>query len=56
LIGAETGTGKTTFVNQVCKNVSSQGARVVRYSLEDRMEDAGKEELYHEMNRLMKAD
>jgi len=51
LIGARTGTGKTTFVNQVCRNVARTGTRVVKYSLEDRMEDMGKEEIFYEMNR-----
>lgn len=52
LIGAETWTGKSTFVNQVCNNVASTGVRVVKYSLEDRMEDIGKEEIYYMCNRL----
>lgn len=51
LIWAETGIGKTTFVNQVCRNVGRTGARVVKYSLEDRMEDMWKEELFYEINR-----
>lgn len=51
LIGAETGIGKTTFVNQVCRNVGKTWVRVVKYSLEDRMEDIGKEELFYEINR-----
>jgi KaiC/GvpD/RAD55 family RecA-like ATPase len=51
VIGAESGIGKTTFVNQVARNVARTGVRVVKYSLEDRMEDIGKEELYYEINR-----
>lgn len=56
LIGADTGVGKTTFVNQVVSNIESTGERVVRYSLEDRMEDLGKEELFYEVNKLRRTD
>jgi predicted ATP-dependent serine protease len=51
LIGADTGVGKSTFVNQVVKNLSSAGTRVARYSLEDRMEDIGKEDIYYMTNQ-----
>ena len=51
VIGAESWIGKTTFVNQVARNVARTWTRVVKYSLEDRMEDIGKEELYYEINR-----
>lgn len=53
LVGAETGAGKSTFVNHVCNNVADAWHRVVRYSLEDRMEDIGKEELFYMANRIM---
>ena len=56
VVGAETGTGKSTFINQVCKNATRQGWKVVKYSLEDRMEDAAKEELWVECNRLRAVD
>ena len=52
LVWADTWVGKTTFVNQVCRNVARTWARVVKYSLEDRMEDIGKEEIFYEMNRI----
>jgi len=52
LIGADTGVGKSTFVNQVAKNLSEAGTRVARYSLEDRMEDIGKEDIYYMTNQL----
>lgn len=55
-IWAPTWTWKTTFVNAITKNVSMQGWKVIRYSLEDRMEDQWKEELYDEVNRLRHKD
>lgn len=54
LIGADTWAWKSTFINQVCDNVSNTGVRVVKYSLEDRMEDIGKEEIYYTVNRIRK--
>lgn len=51
LIGADTGVGKSTFVNQVAKNLASAGTKVTRYSLEDRMEDSAKEDLYYMTNQ-----
>lgn len=56
VIWANTWVGKTTFVNQVCNNVSNQGYRVTKYSLEDRIEDIGKEEIFYTINRLMGRD
>lgn len=56
LVGAETGAGKTTFVNIVCANIAKQWHRVVRYSLEDRLEDKGKEDLFYEVNRIRIAE
>ena len=56
VIWAETGTWKSTFVNQVCRNVAAQWWRVVKYSLEDRMEDIGKQELFYMMNRYRHKD
>lgn len=52
VIGAETGVWKSTWVNAICNNVSNQWFRVVKYSLEDRMEDIAKEELYYTCNRI----
>lgn len=51
LIGADTWVGKTTFVNQVANNLSSAGVMVTRYSLEDRLEDNAKEEIYYATNQ-----
>ncbi len=56
VIGADTGIGKSTFVNQICRNLASSWVKVVKYSLEDRMEDLGKEEIYYEVNRMRKLD
>ena len=56
VIGASTGTGKSTFVNQICNNISNQWYRVVKYSLEDRLEDIWKEEIFYMINRLRKKD
>jgi len=52
VIGANTGIWKSTFVNQICNNVSNQWFRVVKYSLEDRMEDIWKEEIFYTVNRI----
>lgn len=51
LIGADTGVWKSTFVNQVAKNLASAGTKVTRYSLEDRMEDSAKEDIYYMTNQ-----
>lgn len=45
-------THNTTFINQVALNLASAWVRVTRYSLEDRMEDNAKEEIYYAINRL----
>lgn len=52
LFGAESWRGKTTFVNIVVDNVVKQWHPVVRYSLEDRLEDKWKEDLFDEVNRI----
>jgi len=52
LFGAESWRGKTTFVNMVVENVVKQWHPVVRYSLEDRIEDKWKEDLFDEVNRI----
>ena len=40
-------------MNQIARNVTKQGFRVVKYSLEDRLEDSGKEELYFAVNKIL---
>lgn len=54
LIWGTTGTGKSTLVNQICANVSEQGFRVARYSLEDRIQEKVKEEIYFRIGRIRK--
>lgn len=44
--------GKSTFINQLSHNLSKQWVKVTKYSLEDRMEDIWKEELYYICNRI----
>ena len=56
LIWAETWTWKSTFVNIVADNIEKMWHKVVKYSLEDRLEDKMKEELFFCINRLRKAD
>jgi len=51
LIGADTGVWKSTFVNQVAKNLASADVKVTRYSLEDRMEDSAKEDIFYMTNQ-----
>ena len=54
LIGWETWGGKSTFINLVCENIVKQWHGVVRYSLEDRLEDKWKEDLFFAVNRYRK--
>jgi len=56
VVWANTWVGKSTFVNQICNNVSNQGFRVVKYSLEDSMIDIGKENIYIMVNKLRYRD
>lgn len=51
VVGAESWTWKTTFVNNVVRNVATQWWKIIRYSLEDKMTDQWKEEIYDELNR-----
>jgi len=51
-IGWESGLGKSTFVNQLANSLSKQWVKTTKYSLEDRMEDIGKEDLYVYSNRI----
>lgn len=52
VIWAESWHWKSTFVNQVAMNLSRQKVKVTKYSLEDRMEDIWKEELFYSCNRI----
>lgn len=52
LVWAESGNGKSTWCNQIANNVAKQWFRVVKYSLENRLESAAKEELFYTCNRI----
>lgn len=54
VIGAESWSWKSTFINQIAMNLSKQGTKVTKYSLEDRLEDIWKEELFYIANRHLK--
>lgn len=56
LVWAETWVWKSTFVNQVANNVASTGKRVVKYSLEDRMEDKAQEDIFYAINKKRNKD
>ena len=56
VIWADTWIWKSTFINQVCNNVSNTWVRVVKYWLEDRLEDIGKEEIFYLVNRELVND
>lgn len=49
-----TWTGKSTFLNQICQNVSSQWFKVSLYTLEDRIETIRQNDLYFHVNRIRK--
>lgn len=46
--------GKSTFINQLAFNLSRQWVSVTKYSLEDRLEDIGKEDIYYTCNKIRK--
>lgn len=49
-----TGTGKSSFVNQICQNISNQWLLVGKFVLEDRFQDRKKEEVYFELGKIRK--
>ena len=51
VVGWESWIGKSTFVNRLSNSLSKQWVKVTKYSLEDRMEDIGKEDLFTYTNR-----
>lgn len=51
LVWADTWVWKSTFVNYIAQNVASTWQRVVKYSLEDRMEEKAQEEIFYKINR-----
>lgn len=52
-IGWVTWIWKSTFVNNICNKLSIQWVKVTKYSLEDRMEDIWKEDLFVYTNRAL---
>lgn len=44
---------KSTFVNNLCNSLSKQWIKITKYSLEDRMEDIWKEDLFVYCNRVL---
>lgn len=50
-----TGTGKSTFLNQICQNISEQGFRVSLYTLEDRIQTVRQTQLYFTVNKLRRS-
>jgi len=56
LIWAETWVWKSTFINIISDKIQKEGHKVVKYSLEDRLEDKSKEEIYYLVNKLRAKD
>ena len=46
---------KSTWINQLAMNLSKQWVKLTKYSLEDRLEDIWKEELFYTVNRIRKS-
>jgi archaellum biogenesis ATPase FlaH len=51
-IWGESWVGKSTFVNNLSNSLSKQWVKVTKYSLEDRMQDIWKEDLFVYTNRI----
>lgn len=54
IFGWTTWTWKTTFINQIAKNVSKQNKKVLKIILEDRNEDLFLKDLFFEINKIRK--
>jgi len=52
LVWWTTWTWKSTFVWEIAKNISKQGNKVLKFTLEDRLEDKKKQELFYEVWRI----
>lgn len=52
LVWWDSWTWKSTYVNQIASQLAKTWVRVTRYSLEDRMEDSAKQEIYYTINRI----
>ena len=51
LVWWTTWTWKSTFVWEIAKNISKQGNKVLKFTLEDRLEDNKKRDLYNQINK-----
>jgi replicative DNA helicase len=54
VVGGETGTGKTTFVTNICYKAAQRGIKVDMFALEDRLADYGIKAVYFELGRVRK--
>lgn len=52
VLGGTTWSGKTSFSSEIAKNISKQGNKVLKFTLEDRLQDKKKQELYYEIARI----
>lgn len=51
LVWGSTWSWKSTFVNEIAKNISKQWKKVLKFTLEDRLEDRKKQDLFYEINK-----
>lgn len=54
VVGGETGTGKTTFVTNICYQASRRGIKTAVFALEDRLTDYGIRAVYFELGKIRK--
>lgn len=55
VVGGSSGSWKTTFVWEIAKNISKQWNRVLKFTLEDRLQDRKKQDIYYEICRIRMA-
>ena len=54
VMGGETGSGKTTFVTNICYKAAKRGIKVDMFALEDRLVDYGIKAVYFELGKVRK--
>jgi len=54
LVWGTTWTWKSTFTSEIAKNISKQWRTVLKFTLEDRLQDRKKQDLYYEINTYRK--
>ena len=54
VVGGETGSGKTTFVTNICYKAAQRGIKTDVFALEDRLADYGIKAVYFELGRVRK--